>query len=186
MSVKRIGGKIEPINRCNRSRIYSKKEKKLDTNLHVISDLTERSNLIHKKTEEHTLIHLSKNVRISRSVKYILAFICCVTRTYLSGSHVIVTHTHVHVHTELVIPAIRAFEKFLTNIYTKRYTRVVTRIFDYYTYCKYIAYMYMRVETQYIYIKYKKYIYICIYVHVKNLFRCLIEIFVDKVARMIR
>lgn len=161
--MKRIGGKIEPINRCNRFRIYSKKEKKLDTNLHVISDPIERSRLTHKKTEEHTLIHLSKNIRISRSVEYILAFICCVTRTYLSGSHVIVTHIHVHVHIQLVIPAIRAFEKFLTNIYTKHYTRVVTRIFDYYTYCKYITYMYMRIEIIYIYIKYRKYIYIYVY-----------------------
>lgn len=120
--MKRIGGKIEPINRCNRFRIYSKKEKKLDTNLHVISDPIERSRLTHKKTEEHTLIHLSKNIRISRSVEYILAFICCVTRTYLSGSHVIVTHIHVHVHIQLVIPAIRAFEKFLT--YTQNIIRV--------------------------------------------------------------
>lgn len=73
------------------------------------------------------------------------------------------TYTRACTHTQLVIPAIRAFEKFLTNIYTKHYTRVVTRIFDYYTYCKYIAYMYMRIEIIYIYKIQNIYIYVSMY-----------------------
>lgn len=103
-------------------------------------------------THVNSLFKEKKEIRISRSIgicfrlsryTYISLGIsrnCC---TYIP---IYTLYTQTACHT-----IYKSFKKFLTNVYTKWRTRLITRIFDYYTYWKYVGiYIYMRVETEYI------------------------------------